>query len=97
MSIKSNVPYEWTNAIPTGRKLVSDGNLRAVDAAKVLTPDRLPSPVTVQDEFLRLILLELQATNELLSALIAQGEPPVPPVDSGQVELREQASKRKRG
>lgn len=44
---------------------------------------RLPSPVTVTDEFLRLILLELQATNELLAALIAQGEPP------DTVELRE--------
>jgi hypothetical protein len=49
---------------------------------------RFPSPVTVTDELLRLILLELQATNELLAALLAQNEPPVTPV-SDVVELKE--------
>ena len=49
---------------------------------------RLPSPVTVTDEFLRLILLELQATNEILAALVAQGEPPVT-LTSDAVELKE--------
>jgi hypothetical protein len=42
----------------------------------------------VTDELLRLILLELQATNELLAALLAQNEPPVTPV-SDVVELKE--------
>lgn len=49
---------------------------------------RLPSPVTVTDEFLRAILSELQATNELLALLVAQGEPPVAPA-SDTVELKE--------
>lgn len=55
---------------------------------RVLTPDRLSPPVTVDHEYLRAILTELQAANELLAALLAQGEPPVAPL-SDVVELRE--------
>lgn len=50
--------------------------------------DRLPAPITTEHEYLRAILSELQATNELLAALLAQGEPPVAPA-SDVVELRE--------
>lgn len=57
--------------------------------------DKLPPPVTVEHEYLTAILLELQAANELLAALLAQGEPPVTEGPAGTVALREPESKRR--
>lgn len=91
MSEKINAVAEWSNVIPKGRKMVRDGDLGAIDPqvqARVLTPDRLSPPATVDHEYLRAILTELQATNELLAALIAQGEPPVT-LTPDAVELKE--------
>ena len=57
---------------------------------------RLPAPVTTTDEYLRAILLELQAANELLAALLAQGEPPLNEFGGSEpVVLREPESKRR--
>lgn len=57
--------------------------------------NHLSSPVTVEHEYLAAILLELQAANELLAALLAQGEPPVTAGPAGTVALREPETKRR--
>lgn len=48
----------------------------------------LPSPVTVSDEFLRLLLREAQETNALLRELIAQRERDRQAILDGTVELQ---------
>lgn len=85
----------------TAKRVTSIAELQEVDPAtlRVLAPDRLSSPVTVEHEYLAAILLELQAANELLAALLAQGEPPVgstgSPTGDGVVALREPDTKRR--
>lgn len=51
----------------------------------------VPPPATIQEEYLAAILSELQAANELLATLLAQGLPPSPP--AGEVALKEPAKK----
>lgn len=73
-------------------------NKRAADdvQARVLTPDRLSPPVTVDHEYLAAILRELIAANEMLAALYAIQvvalQPAAPASDV--VELREPKKRR---